>query len=114
MAQPKRRVNRASGPSTSSSDSPRVTVQVGAAKTSSSNTGDEEDTKGRASESAPIIAVGPGSGAASTMGSERETRTAGVERNRIRPESSCTRIIVLGEGRFEASAPQRNSGLTSP
>src|SRR5262249_57963713 len=112
--QPNIRVNRASGPRTSSSDSLSTRVQVGAAKTSSSTTGDDDDTNGRLAESmAATTTDGVSSGAASTMGSDRDTSSVGEERNSTQPESSCTRILVLGEGRLEASAPQRNSGLTS-
>ena len=46
-AQPNNRVKRASGPRTSSSDSLSTSVQVGAAKTSSRSTGQEDDTNGR-------------------------------------------------------------------
>src|SRR6476659_7120862 len=98
MAQPNSRVNRASGPNTSSSDSLNTSVQVGAANTSSRITGDAADTNGRRVTAVSTSGMTVTSGAASTIGSARETSSAWVESNSTWPESSWTRITVLGDG----------------
>ena len=85
---------------------------MGAANTSSSRMGHDDETKGRPAESTGVSASA--TGAASVIGSDCDTISAWVERKSTCPESSTTVTMVEGEGMLEASEPQRNPVLTWP